>query len=236
MKILIVDDNATNLYMLEALLKGGKYECVTAKNGEEALGKLVSNPVDLIISDTLMPVMDGFQFCHKVKSDARFSHIPFVFYSGTYREKEDAELAQKLGAAKYLTKPVEPAELLKEIQKIMKEVGEGKHGKPQQSMEEEKDIYRLYSERLVNKLEKKMAELEREIADRKQLEEDLVSSLHSLKKIIGEKNQGMETLVKSIKAEVDAIRKINRDKSLDSHLDHIQKEIAKSDQTLTPKG
>lgn len=236
MKILIVDDNETNVYMLEALFKGVKYECVTAKNGEDALRKLGSNPVDLIISDTLMPVMDGFQFCHKVKTDARFSHIPFVFYSGTYREKEDAELAHKLGAAKYLTKPVEPAELLREIQKIVKEVSEGKHGKPQQSLEEEKDIYRLYSERLVNKLEKKMSELEREVADRKQIEEDLVTSLHSLKKIIAEKNQGMEALVKSVKAEVDAIKQISSDKLLGNHLDHIEKEIAKNDQTLKSKG
>lgn len=235
MKILIVDDNETNTYMLEALFRGIKYECVTAKNGEDALQQLASNPVDLILSDTLMPVMDGFQFCHKVKTDVRFSHIPFVFYSGTYRDREDVELAHKLGAAKYLTKPMEPAELLREIQDIMKAVAEGTQGRPQPSMAEEADIYRLYSERLVNKLEKKTSELEWEVADRKQIEADLIVSLHCLKKVICEKNQGMETLVKSIKADVDAIRKISSDKALASHLDHIEKEIEKSAQTITVK-
>lgn len=240
MKILIVDDNETNIYLLEVLLKGKKHECISAKNGEDALKKLESNPVDLIVSDTLMPVMDGFQLCHTVKSDERFSHIPFIFYSGTYREKEDVELARRLGAAKYLVKPMEPAELLEEIQTVIKEVGEGKHGTPQFSLPEEKEVYRLYSERLINKLEEKMSDLEREVGGRKQIEDDFVDTLHSLKKIILDKNHDMEVLaqelktpVDSIKTEVDAMKKINKDHSLDSHFQNIENEIAKSVQIIT---
>lgn len=240
MKILIVDDNPTNLYMLESLLKGGHHECVTAINGDDAWDKLRANDVELIVSDTLMPIMDGFQFCHAVKRDARFSHIPFVFYSGTYREKEDIELATKLGAARYLVKPMDPSELLREIQQVIKEVGEGQHGTPQGHLPEEKEIYRLYSERLVNKLEGKMSDLQKEVVDRKQIEADLVDTLHSLKKVIGEKNQSMVAFAQesgdsqaAIKTAVGAIRKNNTDPSLNGYLDAIEKELTRGEQIIS---
>jgi len=171
MKILIVDDNEQNLYMLNSLLKGSNHDVVSAKNGEEALKKLEFGLVDLIISDTLMPVMDGFQLCHKVKVDDRLKQIPFVFYSATYKEEEDIELARKLGAAKYLIKPMEPLEFLREIQVVSKEADEGKYGKPSSPLPEEKEVYRLYNERLISKLEHMMSKLESELAEHKKSEQ-----------------------------------------------------------------
>ncbi len=63
MKILIADDIAQNVYMLEYLLKGKGYEVATAADGIEALGKLKADDIDMIISDIMMPGMDGFQLC-----------------------------------------------------------------------------------------------------------------------------------------------------------------------------
>ena len=67
MKILIADDIAQNVYMLEYLLKGKGYEVATAANGIEALEKLKADDIDMVISDILMPGMDGFQLCRECK-------------------------------------------------------------------------------------------------------------------------------------------------------------------------
>src|SRR5512139_1677108 len=98
MKVLIVDDNEENLYMLEALLKGNGYKIITARDGLEALERLKSEGADMIISDVLMPRMDGFKLCREVKSDDVLKGIPFVFYTATYTDTEDIELGLSLGA------------------------------------------------------------------------------------------------------------------------------------------
>ena len=114
-KILIVDDNSKNLYMLEVLLKGVGYEVVTAKNGFEALEKLRANRFDGIVSDILMPLMDGFRLIRECKQDAVLRRIPFIFYTATYTEKRDEEFGLSLGAIRYIVKPAEPEELLRQI-------------------------------------------------------------------------------------------------------------------------
>ena len=83
MDILIVDDKSENRYLLETLLKGNGYEVFSAVNGEETFKKLRAESVDLIVSDILMPVMDGFQLCRECKSDESLQQIPFVFYKAT---------------------------------------------------------------------------------------------------------------------------------------------------------
>ncbi|HEY6010006.1 MAG TPA: response regulator, partial [Nitrospirota bacterium] len=82
-RILIADDIAENRYLLETLLKGNGYEVVTAENGAAALELARKSPPDLIVTDILMPVMDGFALCRQWKSDERLKQIPFVFYTAT---------------------------------------------------------------------------------------------------------------------------------------------------------
>ena len=184
MKILIVDDNRDNLYLLKTLLKGRGYEVVSAINGSEALEKLRAAATDMVISDILMPVMDGFQLCREVKRDDNLKDIPFVFNTGTYTDEKDEELAFKMGADKFIRKPVEPDEFIKIIQAVMKDVEKGKLEPKRLAFEEEKEILKLYNERLVKKLEKKKLDLEREITERKQAEDALRGSEASVKKIL----------------------------------------------------
>ncbi len=106
-----VDDAAVNLYILEMLLKGNNYEVVTAGDGVEALERLHEGAVDLIISDILMPRMDGFQLCRECKSDPQLRKIPFVFYTATYTEARDQAFAMSLGADRFVIKPIGSAEL-----------------------------------------------------------------------------------------------------------------------------
>ena len=161
MNILIVDDKPEELYLLESILKGSGYEVVSALNGKEALKKLRDNRFNLIISDILMPVMDGFQLCKECKKDEKLKDIPFIFYTGTYMDEKDAELGLKLGADEYLVKPIEPNEMIMIIQGLLKEAKEKKKGPMKPVGDEEKAVLKLYSERLVQKLEKKMLELQK---------------------------------------------------------------------------
>ncbi len=177
MRILIVDDIEENLYVLESMLKGIGYEVVSAGNGVEALEKLRAESIDMIISDVLMPVMDGFKFCQEVKEKDELKNIPFIFYTATYKDEREEKLASKLGADKYILKPAEPEELMKIIQGMMRDVEEGKFESNKPAFEEKEEVMKLYSERLVNKLEKKMLDLEKEITVRKQAEEKIKTSL-----------------------------------------------------------
>ncbi len=164
MKILIVDDDLTNLYLLESLLKGKGYEVLSARDGKEALEKLKSEEVSLIISDILMPVMDGFMLCRECKSNKELRKIPFVFYTATYTDEKDEELALSMGADRFIRKPIEIEDFLMEIKKVLKEAVKGGI-EVREKEEKEEDIFKLYSDRLVKKLEKKMIQL-RELSEK----------------------------------------------------------------------
>ncbi|SMC65955.1 PAS domain S-box-containing protein [Desulfocicer vacuolatum DSM 3385] len=117
--ILIVDDMKVNLKVLEVLLSRNGYNTTAALSGKDAMDLLRVKPVDLIISDILMPEMDGFQFCRLCKLDENLKHIPFIFYSSTHTESTARKLAGKVGAKAFITKPADPAMLLKTIDTIL---------------------------------------------------------------------------------------------------------------------
>ncbi len=172
MKILIVDDNKEGLYVLETILRKSGYDIVSALNGAEAMEKLRDDSrIDMIISDILMPVMDGFQLCKYVKGNDKFKCIPFVFYTGTYKEQEDEGFAIKLGADKYIKKPVRAEKLKSIIQEMFKGIEDGTLKIRELSLLEDAVVHSLYDERLIGKLEHKVSELENEVNRRKKSEE-----------------------------------------------------------------
>jgi len=188
MKILSVDDKAENLYMLEALLRGHGHEVDSASNGVTALQLAERCVHDLIISDILMPRMDGFQLCRELKKDERLRNIPFIFYTATYTDPRDAAFALSLGADKFLIKPLEPEAFMKAIDEVMAQKKQVSTTPAAQEFPEDESIYlKEYNARLIAKLEKKMldleaanralvediAERERSAIERAQLEEKL---------------------------------------------------------------
>lgn len=172
MIILIVEDQEDSRYMLTKLLEGSGYAVEAATNGQEALDRLRTDHFDLIISDILMPAMDGFRLCHAVKSDPTLQAIPFVFYTATYTEAEDEALAYKAGASLFIRKPAEPEVFIALIRGIVDDVRQGAISTAS-LVAQDAEIFQLYDERLVRKLEHKMQALEREVAERKRVEERL---------------------------------------------------------------
>lgn len=111
--VLIVDDTKTNIDILLNLL-GEKYDIVVALDGKSALETLEESSVDLILLDIMMPNIDGFEVCRRLKSNENTSDIPVIFLTAR-DDEESIERAYEIGAIDYITKPFKPIELLARI-------------------------------------------------------------------------------------------------------------------------
>jgi len=158
MNVLVVDDQYVNRYLLEKLLIGNGFSVFSAEDGFEALLIAQNNPLDLIISDILLPKMDGFQFCREIKSDPLLKKIPFIFYTAAYNEKKDQDFAESLGADRFVVKPVDPAEFITIIKELLSDLPFPDAVKG--SDISDSDYLSEYNRRLFRQLEKKIVELE----------------------------------------------------------------------------
>ncbi|MDD5286482.1 MAG: response regulator [Desulfuromonadaceae bacterium] len=166
MNILIVDDNIDDRNLLRCILQVHGHEVTEAVNGMKGLQSAFNHDLDLIISDVLMPVMDGFQFLRTLRET---SSIPFIFYSAVYDSDRDMQLATSMGADGYLTKPMIPAQLMAEIERIMGEGPKERCG----IIEENSQYLKRYSHVVATKLEEKVRELEEILTERTQIEQRL---------------------------------------------------------------
>lgn len=159
-RVLLVDDNDQNLYLLQVLLTGNGYTVEMSHNGKEALELARKSPPDLIISDILMPVMDGFVLCREWHRDAVLKSIPFIFYTATYTDPKDERLGVSMGAVRFVIKPQEPEVFTDIVASVMAQSQVGELPVAYPGPEQEPVIMREYSEALVRKLEDKMLQLE----------------------------------------------------------------------------
>jgi len=157
MRILIVDDQPTNRELLRAQLEPAGHRVVAAEDGVDALLILGREAVDAVLSDILMPRMDGYRLCHEIRRVERFRNLPFIFFTNTYLAPGDERLALDLGADKYLRKPASTAILLEALEKAIAAPVRRRPSTPLA----EADVLKEYSERLVRKLEERSLELER---------------------------------------------------------------------------
>ena len=95
------------------------WEVCQAVNGKAALEIAENQAPDLIVSDILMPVMDGYALCRQCKSDKKLKNIPFVFYTATYTEPHEEKFALDLGADRFINKPEKPSTLIKILNDLL---------------------------------------------------------------------------------------------------------------------
>jgi len=165
-RILVVDDAETDRELLKSLLGGSGHEVATAQDGEEALRLARAAPPQLVVTDILMPGMDGYRLCYEWMKDERLKHVPLVFYTATYTSPEDRDLGLRLGAARFIVKPVEARELLRQIEDVIAECREAGRAPRAARPTGELTFLRQHDVALVRKLEHKMEALEREVARR----------------------------------------------------------------------
>ena len=126
MKILIVDDVPTNLRLLGAILESEGHEVIPAADGLQALARLEAEGADAIISDILMPNMDGYRLCSEVRQSDRFHEIPFIAYTATFVSPADEQAALDLGADIYLRKPAHADEILASLRRVIDQRSDSK--------------------------------------------------------------------------------------------------------------
>lgn len=117
-RILVVDDEVYILHILDFSLGAEGYEVISANNGESAVEKARAERPDLIVLDIMMPVLDGFETCRRLKRDPATRDIPVVLLTAKGREV-DRRLGFEVGAADYIVKPFSPARLIDRIEEII---------------------------------------------------------------------------------------------------------------------
>ena len=158
MNLLIVEDRATNRKLLRAQLEAEGHSVLDAANGVEALQVIEGATVDAVISDILMPDMDGFRLCLEIRKSAKFHALPFILYTSTYNSAEDRQLAQIVGADRYIIKPSPPGVLFDALREAVQIARDSTP--PPLPEHDETYVLRHYNAALVTKLEEKNIELQ----------------------------------------------------------------------------
>ncbi len=161
-KILVAEDDENSRILLERFLKKKGYTVDSAGNGVEALKLARQSKPDMIISDIMMPEMDGFMLCRLIKEDATLQGVPFFFYTATYVEQQDEALALELGASQFIIKPMDYPKLLKIIRDTFHRNDVGTMPVSKQTPKSDDELQQMYARRINAKLYKKIRELEKE--------------------------------------------------------------------------
>jgi DNA-binding response OmpR family regulator len=123
-KVLVIDDDPTVQRLAEYVLKKSGYEVLTAANGIEGLRKVKTEKPQLVILDVMLPGMDGFEVCDRLRKDPETAHIPVLMMSAKAQTSDD-DTARNVGADEYLVKPASPSEMLRRVARLLGESAPG---------------------------------------------------------------------------------------------------------------
>jgi len=154
--LLVVEDVPNVLELLDVTLRFKGYPVITARNGQEALEQIARESPALIITDILMPKMDGYALAHRIRSNPQTRHIPLIFLSATYVTPEDKSFAISLGAVRFIEKPIDTEEFLLTVAELLTQGTD-----PAPEPLGEREFYTGYRERLEHKLRHKNTQIAR---------------------------------------------------------------------------
>ncbi len=157
--VVVADDNAKNRYFMRAVLEGAGFEVLEAEDGVVALELARAHQPRALVTDLLMPTVDGFQLIRQCRADPRTAAVPIVVYTATYTTQEDAELVRDLGATRFLVKPAEPAALVRAVQEALAEPSAASEA-PRRVAVPDAEFEARHGERIRAKLDSKVHELE----------------------------------------------------------------------------
>ena len=160
MRILVVEDTEDSRVLLVDQLAAQGYEVDAAENGIAALQTIHRCTPDVIISDILMPEMDGFELCQKLKADDNLKTIPAIFYTATYTEPSDQKFALSMGATRFIIKPEDPAKLFQQVAEVAAEAQSIATSHEHSPSLGANTFTKQHTETLSKKLYKKIHELE----------------------------------------------------------------------------
>jgi signal transduction histidine kinase len=191
--ILVVDDKASNRSVLTTLLGYRGHRLVEASNGSEALDIVRTEHPDLVITDILMPGIDGYQLARQLREDATTNNVSVIFYSAVYLEAEARSLARACGVCQVICKPAEPEEILRIVDTAL---APGYSNASPLASEELPGLISSLNARLYNKVqeyEELNNRLEDLVANRTQ---ELETTLRKLERETEERRKADETTVR----------------------------------------
>jgi putative two-component system response regulator len=204
MRVLVVDDTAEDRRLLSYYLESRGHEVVQAKNGVEALAYAKKNPPDLVISDGLMPEMDGFNLLRNIRADERLADVPFVFYSSVFKDANEAELAESLGASAFIVKGADKSEFWDQLEGVLADGNSGRDAASRGPVGEESDYLRKYSSMVAVRLEREVRELKSaraalaaDIARRERAEIALLQTNAQLERMVHDVVEAMSRVVEA---------------------------------------
>ena len=192
MHLLVVDDSATNRKLLRAQLEAEGHVVFEAVDGVEALALLEREGVDAVISDILMPRMDGYRFCQTVRQHPTFSALPIILYTSTYDSQPDRHLATTVGADAYVIKPAPTPVILDAMSQAIQSAAGRK--RPRRLQTDETYVLQEYSAVLVQKLEERNTELQAALERLRHSQEEILELNRNLEERVEQRTTELERM------------------------------------------
>ncbi|GER81061.1 MAG: hypothetical protein JETCAE02_17590 [Anaerolineaceae bacterium] len=196
--ILVVEDTPDTLELVKVTLTFKGYSVVTARNGREALDAIQKERPALVVTDILMPQMDGFSLVHRMRIDPETRAIPVIFLSATYVTPEDKMFAAAIGATRFIEKPIVIEDFLRTVADLLSR-GALSDSKPLDT----RKFYVGYRQRLESKLKDKASQIARIQSMLKTLSEDEKMSFKASLQTAVEERDEIQQLLDQIRRQMD---------------------------------